>query len=181
MMSLHGLSRDAWKRYSSGGSWDYKIMAPGYKYNLTDIASAIGIHQLARAEQMRKEREALAHHYLEALSDTQEIELPPEDANRIHSWHLFPIKLRLERLSIDRDSFMEELKQNGVNCSVHWRPLHLHPYYQETFDWRPEDFPIATAVWKRLITLPIFPGMHNEEIEYVISTVKGLCRRYARV
>jgi perosamine synthetase len=180
MMSLHGLSRDAWKRYSTGGSWDYKIMAPGYKYNLTDIASAIGIHQLARAEQMRREREALAHHYLEAFSDTQEIELPPEDANRIHSWHLFPIKLRLERLAIDRDRFMEELKQNGVNCSVHWRPLHRHPYYQETFDWRPEDFPIATAVWKRLITLPIFPGMHDEEIDYVISTIKRLCRSFAQ-
>jgi perosamine synthetase len=181
MMSLHGLSRDAWKRYSSGGSWDYKIMAPGYKYNLTDIASAIGIHQLARAEQMRREREALAHHYLEAFADTQEIELPPENENRIHSWHLFPIRLRLERLTIDRDSFMEELKQNGVSCSVHWRPLHLHPYYQETFDWRPEDFPVATAAWKRLISLPIFPGMHDEEIDYVISTVKGLCRRYARI
>jgi perosamine synthetase len=179
MMSLHGLSRDAWKRYSSGGSWDYKIMAPGYKYNLTDIASAIGIHQLARAEQMRREREALAHHYLEAFADTQEIELPPENENRIHSWHLFPIRLRLERLTIDRDSFMEELKQNGVSCSVHWRPLHLHPYYQETFDWRPEDFPVATAVWERLITLPIFPGMDNEEIEYVISTIKRLCRRFA--
>jgi perosamine synthetase len=181
MMSLHGLSRDAWKRYSSGGSWDYKIMAPGYKYNLTDIASAIGIHQLARAEQMRREREALAHHYLEAFADTQEIELPPENENRIHSWHLFPIRLRLERLTIDRDSFMEELKQNGVSCSVHWRPLHLHPYYQETFDWRPEDFPVATAAWKRLISLPIFPCMHDEEIDYVISTVKGLCRRYARI
>jgi perosamine synthetase len=179
MMSLHGLSRDAWKRYSSGGSWDYKIMAPGYKYNLTDIASAIGIHQLARAEQMRREREALAHHYIESFSDTEEIELPPEDANRIHSWHLFPIKLRLERLAIDRDRFMEELKQQGVSCSVHWRPLHLHPYYQETFDWRPEDFPVATAVWKRLITLPVFPGMHNEEIEYVINTIKRLCRRFA--
>jgi perosamine synthetase len=75
---------------------------------------------------------------------------------------------------------MEELKQNGVNCSVHWRPLHRHPYYQETFDWRPEDFPIATAVWKRLITLPIFPGMHNEEIDYVISTIKRLCRSFAQ-
>ena len=144
LMSLHGLSQDAWERYSGGSSWDYRIIAPGFKYNLTDIAAAIGIHQLARAEEMRREREGIARFYLEAFADVDEIELPPEDANRIHAWHLFPIKLRLERLSIDRNQFIEELKKAGVGCSVHWRPLHLHPYYQETFGWREEDFPVAT-------------------------------------
>ena len=179
LMSLHGLSHDAWGRYSAGGSWDYKIIAPGYKYNLTDIAAAIGVGQLARAERMRREREAVARYYMEALADVEEIELPPEDANRVHSWHLFPVRLRLEWLAIDRDTFIEELKRSGVGCSVHWRPLHLHPYYREVFGWRPEDFPVATAVWERLVSLPIFPGMRKTEAEHVIRTVRNLCARYA--
>jgi perosamine synthetase len=180
VMSLHGLSQDAWKRFSKGGSWDYRILAPGFKYNLTDVAAAVGIHQLARAEQMRKEREAVARRFLEALADTDELELPADDENRIHSWHLFPIRLRLDRLSIDRNTFMQELKARGVGCSVHWRPLHLHPYYAETFGWRPEDLPAATAVFDRLISLPIFPAMREEEIAGVVDTVRGLCRENRR-
>jgi dTDP-4-amino-4,6-dideoxygalactose transaminase len=175
VMSLHGLSQDAWKRFSKGGSWDYRILAPGFKYNLTDVAAAIGIHQLARAEEMRQGREAVARRFLEALADTDELELPADDENRIHSWHLFPIRLRLDRLSIDRNAFMQELKARGVGCSVHWRPLHLHPYYAETFGWRAEDLPAATAVFDRLISLPIFPGMREDEIAGVVDTVRGLC------
>jgi perosamine synthetase len=178
LMSLHGLSQDAWERYSGGSSWDYKIIVPGYKYNLTDIAAAIGIHQLTRAEEMRLMREGVARCYFEALADVDEIELPPEDVNRIHAWHLFPIRLRLERMDIDRNQLIKELKQAGVGCSVHWRPLHLHPYYQETFQYRAEDFPVATKEWQRLLSLPIFPDMRKDEINYAVNTLKALCRRY---
>lgn len=180
LMSLHGLSHDAWGRYSGGGSWDYKIVAPGYKYNLTDIAAAIGIHQLERAEAMRLKREEIARRYLEEFSDLKEIELQHEDINRLHSWHLFPIRLRLPRLSITRNEYMEKLKEAGVGCSVHWRPLHLHPYYQETFGWKPEDFPEATSIWERLISLPIFPTMMDHEIAQVIDTVRSICALYSR-
>ena len=182
LMSLHGLSADAWGRFSTTGNWDYKIVAPGYKYNLTDIAAAIGIHQLGRAETMRRERESIALRYSEALAAVAEIELPPSADNRknLDSWHLFAIKLRLKRLKINRDAFMNELKSSGVGCSVHWRPLHLHPYYQKTFGWRAKDFPIATAQWKRLISLPIYPGMNEGEIEHVINTVKRICKSNAR-
>lgn len=180
LMSLHGLSQDSWLRYSGAGSWDYKIIAPGFKYNLTDIAAAMGIHQLERAEKMRQRRESLAGLYMKSLADVEEIELPPDDADRIHSWHLFPIKLVLERLAIDRNAFIEELKQAGVGCSVHWRPLHLHPYYETTFGWKPEDFPVATAVWKRLVSLPIFSAMKDDEAEYAIRTIKDICARHAR-
>jgi dTDP-4-amino-4,6-dideoxygalactose transaminase len=180
LMSLHGLSRDAWDRYSSGGSWDYRITAPGFKYNMTDIAAAIGIHQLARAEEMRGKRELITAAYWDAFSGVEEIELPVGDSNRIHSWHLFPIRLRLTRLTIDRNEFIQELAQSGVGSSVHWRPLHLHPYYQESFGWQPEDCPVATETWRRLVSLPLFPGMREEEIEHVIHTVKLLCARYAR-
>jgi perosamine synthetase len=180
LMSLHGLSADAWGRYSTNGKWDYKIVAPGYKYNLTDIAAAIGLHQLERAESMRRERERIARRYHDSLAGVSQVELPPVDENVIDSWHLYPIKLRLRRLRITRDVFMDELKREGVGCSVHWRPLHLHPYYQKTFGWRPQDFPIATAQWKRLISLPIFPGMRDDELAHVIDTVKRICARNAR-
>src|SRR6185436_7025553 len=168
-------------RYTTGGSWDYKIIAPGYKYNLTDIAAAIGIQQLARAEEMRRERETIARWYMEALAEVEEIDLPHEDVNRLHSWHLFPIRLHLERLAIDRNEFVDELKRSGVGCSVHWRPLHLHPYYQETFGWQPKDFPVATALWERLVSLTLFPGMRHDEVDRVIRTIKSLCARHASV
>jgi dTDP-4-amino-4,6-dideoxygalactose transaminase len=179
-MSLHGLSHDAWNRYSGVASWDYRILAPGYKYNLTDVAAAIGLHQLARANDMRRRREVIATRYREALAGVDEIEMPPADKNRIHSWHLFPIRLRLQRLSISRNAFMDELKHAGIGCSVHWRPLHLHPYYQETYRWCPEDFPVATALWERLISLPIFSAMESDQVEHVIDTMKHLCARHAR-
>lgn len=179
LMSLHGLSQDAWDRYSGGG-WDYKIVAPGFKYNLTDIAAAIGIHQVARAESMRQEREAVALFYKDSLSDVEAVELPPEGENHIHSWHLFPIRLRLDRLSITRDEFIRLLKQEGVGCSVHWRPLHQHPYYQGAFGWSPDEFPNATEVWQRLVSLPIFPGMADGEREHVPRVVRRLCEQNAR-
>jgi perosamine synthetase len=179
MMSLHGLSHDAWKRYS-GGSWDYRIIAPGYKYNLTDVASAIGVHQLRRAEQLRLQREAIAEAYFAEFAGLEQVELPVRPVNRIHSWHLFPIRLRLERLSIDRGQFIEHLKSAGVGCSVHWRPLHLHPYYAETFGWTAELFPVATSLWQRVVTLPLFPGMTDDERKHVTTVVRGLCQQYGR-
>ncbi len=175
MMSLHGLSHDAWGRYSGGGSWDYRIVEAGYKYNLTDIAAAIGVHQLARAEEMRLERESLARWYGEALGDVAAIELPNVPENRIHSWHLYPLRLRLERLSIDRNAFFAAMREAGVGCSVHWRPLHLHPYYSERFGWTPDLLPVATKLWERFISLPLFPGMREDERDYVVEVVRRIC------
>ena len=176
LMSLHGLSSDAWNRYGSGGRWDYRIVAPGFKYNLTDLAAAIGLHQLARAEEMRRRREQIAAEYRAALSAVDEIELPGDDPDRVHAWHLFPIRLRLEALSVSRDRFIEELKAEGIGCSVHWRPLHLHPYYEEMFGWTADAFPVATALWPRLVTLPLFPAMKPAEIARVVDVVRKLCR-----
>jgi len=179
LMSLHGLTHDAWGRYSGNGSWDYKIIAPGYKYNLTDIAAAIGIHQLAKADAMRRERVVIARSYRHALGDVEGIEIPPDDPNRINSWHLFPLRLNLGKLLIDRDQFIQELKRAGVGCSVHWRPLHLHPYYLDVLGSHAKDFPAATSLWQRSISLPIFQGMRDDEVEHVISTVKSICERHA--
>ncbi len=180
LMSLHGLSRDAWKRFTENGNWDYRIITPGYKYNLTDIAAAIGIHQLARAEEMRQQRERIAELYLSEFAGIRELELPPTDKNRLHSWHLFPIRLKLENLSIDRNEFIEELKRHGIGCSVHWRPLHLHPLYAKRYGWREKHLPNATKVWSQLVSLPIFPSMTGAEINQVINIVKNLCQAYSK-
>ncbi|MBX7167433.1 MAG: DegT/DnrJ/EryC1/StrS aminotransferase family protein [Pirellulales bacterium] len=180
IMSLHGLSKDAWGRYSGGGTWDYRIVAPGFKYNLTDVAAALGIQQLHRAESMRVRREELALQMIDALADVEELELPPVVANRIHAWHLFPIRLRLERLRINRHEMMEELRTRGVATSVHWRPLHLHTYYEQTFGWLPEQLPQATAAWQRLISLPLFPEMRPDEVEHVVRVVRDTLRAFRR-
>ena len=173
-MSLHGLSHDAWKRYSGGSQWDYRIVAPGYKYNMTDVAAAIGVHQLHRAEVLRAERESVAHFYLDAFANLDELDLPADPADRLHSWHLFPIRLSHEKVGFSRNTFIDRLREAGVGCSVHWRPLHLHPYYQEVFGWQPESFPVSTEVWERLVSLPLFPGMQQEEQAYVVEVVHRL-------
>jgi dTDP-4-amino-4,6-dideoxygalactose transaminase len=175
LMSLHGLSRDAWKRYSEDGSWDYRITEPGYKYNLTDIAASIGIHQLDRAGEMRRRREEIARTYLRKFSNIEELRLPPDDETRLHSWHLFPVRLNLAEFSISRNAFIEELNRRGVGCSVHWRPLHLHPYYSEELGWHEKHLPVATRLWTQLVSLPIFSSMTAEEIDYVAETVESIC------
>ena len=180
LMSLHGLSRDAWNRYSGSGSWDYQIVAPGFKYNLTDIAAALGIHQLARAEAMRDARESISLKYTNELRSVAEVETPCVGDNIRHSWHLYPIRLNLDRLSVNRNTFMEALQKKGVGCSVHWRPLHLHPYYGETFGWMPDDFPVASREWERLISLPLFPSMTTSEIDHVVESVASICAAYRR-
>jgi perosamine synthetase len=179
-MSLHGLSHDAWNRYGKGGQWDYRIIAPGYKYNLTDVAAAIGIHQLARAELMRQQRERIATIYTDELERCDALECPPSPANRVHAWHLYPIRLRLDRLRIGRNEFIEELRGAGVGCSVHWRPLHLHPYYQERFDTTEGTCPTATEMFGRLISLPLFPAMTDMEIAHVVAAVTHVAERFAR-
>ena len=173
-LALHGLSRDAWGRYTAKGAWDYRILAPGYKYNLTDIAAALGLHQLARAEAMRRDRERIAHGFLERLGDLDALEMPPNPPDRVHSWHLFQIKLHLDRLNLDRDAFLDALRARGVGFSVHWRPLHLHPYWSEAFGWSAEHLPVASKVWRRTISLPIFPAMRQDEIDAVVRAVRAI-------
>jgi perosamine synthetase len=179
-MSLHGLSHDAWKRYSGNSAWDYRIVAAGFKYNLTDIAAALGLCQLRRAEAMRCRREAIAREYLAAFAGLETIETPLDPENRLHSWHLFPIRLRLDRLRIDRNAFIDEIRARGIGCSVHWRPLHLHPYYEESFGWRPEHLPVASREWPRLVSLPLFPDMRPEEWQHVTNVVRQVCEENVR-
>lgn len=181
IMSLHGISRDAWKRFTGEGSWYYEIIAPGYKYNLTDIASAMGIHQLRRSDDLHAKRMALAARYREVLGDLEEIQLPIPRPDRIHSWHLYVVRIKPGILSIDRAEFVERMKQAGIVCSVHYLPLHMHPYYREKFGYRPEDLPNMAGVYPGIFTLPLFPDMTDEEFNHVCKTVRGLVMEHRKL
>jgi perosamine synthetase len=175
IMSLHGISKDAWRRFTAEGNWYYEILRPGYKYNMTDIAAALGLHQLRRAEDFRDARQRCAGWYDQALAEIDAVELPPPAADNVtHAWHLYPIQLRLERLSIDRGEFIRQISAAGITTSVHWMPLHMHPYYRETFGYQPEDYPVAHAAFHRLISLPIYPRMTQEQVQRVAATIRRI-------
>lgn len=174
LMSLHGMSKDAWKRYTSAGSWYYEVVAPGFKYNLTDIASAIGRVQLARAQELWQQRRTIVAQYREALADVPGLELPVEQPDRKHSWHLFSIRLDLDVWSAGRDAFIEGLKQRGIGASVHWQPLHMQPYYRDLYHLKPDDFPVARSLWPRLVSLPLFPGMTKEDVDAVAGAIRDI-------
>jgi perosamine synthetase len=180
MMSLHGISKDAWKRYTAEGSWYYEVHSPGFKYNLTDLAAALGLVQLTKCERFREERKRIAATYDAAFADLAAVERPTVLSNREHAWHLYVIRIKPERLRIGRNEFIEELKQKNIGTSVHFIPLHLHPFYRDTFGYKPDDFPNATASFDRIISLPIFPGMRGKQIERVIDAVTDIARGHRR-
>ena len=180
MMSLHGISKDAWNRYSSEGSWYYEVFFPGYKYNMTDIAAAIGIEQLKKCDRFWETRRSIAATYDEAFADLPEIRTPVCHPDRQHAWHLYVIQLELDRLTINRNEFIEALKQANIGTSVHFIPLHLHPYYQKTFGYTPGDFPNANDVFHRIVSLPIFPKMAETDIREVIRAVRNIVKRHRR-
>lgn len=180
MMSLHGISKDAWNRYSSEGSWYYEVFFPGYKYNMTDIAAAIGIEQLKKCNRFWEARRRIAAAYDEGFADLPEIRTPVCHPDRQHAWHLYVIQLELDRLTINRNEFIEALKQANIGTSVHFIPLHLHPYYQKTFGYTPGDFPNANDVFHRIVSLPIFPKMAETDIREVIRAVRNIVKRHRR-
>jgi len=175
MMSQHGVTKPGWSGLENHGSWYCEIAAPGYKYNLTDVAAAIGCVQLEHADQFFQQRSMVAAMYAERLAPYEEfLELPVELNHRQSSWHLYAIRLRLDRLTIDRAAFMNRLKQAGVDCTVHWMPLHLHPYYRKTYNFQPSDYPVASAEWLRLVSLPIYPSMNEDEVSYVCESIGAI-------
>jgi dTDP-4-amino-4,6-dideoxygalactose transaminase len=180
LMSLHGISHDAWKRYTAEGSWYYEILYPGYKYNLTDVAASLGIQQLKKCDRFWELRQRCAAWYNEGFKDVPEVSVPYVMPDVQHAWHLYVIQLNLERLRVSRNAFMELLKQENIGASVHFIPLHLHPYYRDTFGHRPEDFPTASAVFARIISLPIYPKLTEADAQRVTDTVTRLVRQHRR-
>jgi perosamine synthetase len=180
IMSLHGISRDAWNRYASNGSWYYEIEDAGYKYNMTDIAAALGLVQLERAEELLAARREIAAAYSDAFRASAAADLLeiPEDADDgSHAWHLCIVRLALDRLTVDRAAVIAALRDDGIGSSVHFIPLHLHPYYRRRWNTRPEDHPVATREYERVISLPIWPGMSESDVQRVVVSLASILDR----
>jgi dTDP-4-amino-4,6-dideoxygalactose transaminase len=171
VIGLHGMTRDAWKRYARGGSWRYEVVMAGFKYNMTDIAAAIGIHQLARLESFHRRREEIAARYTEAFAEEPALEVPVRRAHVEHAWHLYVLRLRPDALRIDRDQFIEELALREIGTSVHFIPIHLHPYYRDKYGYVPERFPVAHGNFQRMLSLPLHPRLSDDDVADVIDAV----------
>lgn len=175
IMRLHGISGDAWKRYTSEGSWYYEVVNAGLKANMPDLLAAIGVVQLKKADAFHQRRRQISETYLHRLGKIDELEMPPTGgSDKAHSWHLFILRLRPSMLAINRSEMIRQLKESGIGTSVHFIPLHLHPYYQQTFGYSKGDFPQAEDAYSRCLSLPIYPDMSNYEVERVIATVEGI-------
>jgi len=173
-LSLHGLSRDAAQRYERGGSWRYEILAPGFKYNMTDLAAGIGLAQLRKLPAFQLRRRAIVDRYDRAFAGLDTLRTPVERPGCRSALHLYPIRLELERLSIDRDEVIRRLDVAGVGTSVHFIPIHLHPFYRDKYGFAPDDFPVAHDAFRRLISLPLNSGMQDEDVAHVIGAVRDV-------
>ena len=180
LLSLHGMSRDAWSRYDRGGSWFYEVIAPGFKYNMTDIQAALGLWQLRKLARFQERRRAVVRLYTEAFADQDALEVPVERSDVEHAWHLYVLRLREEALRIDRNVFIDELKQRNIGTSVHFIPIHLHPYYRDKYGYGPESFPVAYGNYRRMLSLPLSARVSDADAADVIAAVLDIVRRYRR-
>jgi dTDP-4-amino-4,6-dideoxygalactose transaminase len=181
LLCLHGISKDAWNRYSNHGNWHYDVAACGFKYNLSDIQSAIGIHQLRRIEKFTERRAFIARRYNEAFCGIPELELPPDHSNCRHAWHLYAIRLNLDRLSVDRDEFVRKLLAKNIGTSVHFIPLTLHSYFTPFANLPRNHCPKAAQLYLRLVSLPLYPAMTDEQVDYVIEKMLEVVASARRV
>jgi dTDP-4-amino-4,6-dideoxygalactose transaminase len=179
IMRLHGIDREVWDRYRTvGSSWRYAVVEAGYKYNLPDLAAAIGRAQLKKAESFRERRREIAGRYLEAFADCDFLHLPADDPE--HAWHLFIIRLDGQKLALERDGFAAGLQEAGIGTSVHYLPLHMMPYYRQRYGLSPEDFPRARNAYLQALSLPIYPGLSDEQVERVVEAVRSLGLRHLK-
>ncbi len=177
---LHGMNKEAWKRFTQAGSWYYEITSPGFKYNMTDISAAIGIEQMKKLDMFLARRREYALLYTEEFHVTEEISTPYVNPDSTHSWNLYSVLLDPSRLTISRDEFIEELKKYSIGASVYFLPLHMHPYYRDTYHFKKGQFPNAEWVYERILSLPLSPKMTEADVRYVAKTVKRLIHEYRR-
>lgn len=180
LMRMHGMNKDAWKRYTDACSWYYEVVAPGYKYNFTDIQASLGLAQLKKVFWMREERAKLAKLYDKYFKDSEFIKILTLKTDRVSALHLYPIRINHELLTIGRNQFIEELKNRGVGTGVHFMPVHQHIYYKETFNLNPLDYPVAEDAFPRLISLPLYPGMTEEDINKVVSAIFDITAKFKK-
>jgi dTDP-4-amino-4,6-dideoxygalactose transaminase len=179
-LSLHGMSSDAWRRYTARGSWYYEILEPGYKYNMTDVQAALGLCQLARADAFRESRARIAGAYERGFAGWDAVTVPSDFAQGRHAWHLYPIQIDPAALRIDRDRFIECLIEEGIGVSVHFIPIHYHPFYRERLGHGVGAFPVTEAYFSRALSLPIYPSMSDADVADVVLAVTKLLRYYKR-
>lgn len=179
-MRLHGMNRDVFHRTSSKlPFWYYEVVAPGFKYNMSDIAAALGIHQLQKAETFLQRRTDIATQYTQALLDLP-VRTPYCHHHNIHAWHLYVLQLQLEEINIDRNTFIDKMTEAGIGTSVHFIPLHLQPYWRDRYHFKPEDFPVALDVYERAVSVPIYPSMSDADVTRVIATVRSILNEAQR-
>ncbi|MEG0370972.1 MAG: DegT/DnrJ/EryC1/StrS family aminotransferase [Clostridium sp.] len=180
IMSLHGMSKNAWNRFGKGGSWSYDILYPGYKYNMTDMQASLGLCQLNKIQSMQDIRKEYADIYNDAFGKLQEIITPCEIEGNRHAWHLYVIRIKEEMLTIDRNKFIDCLADENIGTSVHYTPVHLHPYYEEKFGYKYGDFPIAEKVFESMISIPLYPSMKKQDLEDVINAVTRIVEEHRK-
>ncbi len=178
--SLHGMSRDAWKRYSAAGSWYYEVVLPGFKCNMTDIQAALGLQQLHKLPQFQQRRREIVRQYQAAFAVMPELQTPTERPEAESAWHIYALRLNLEQLRIDRAQFIQELTARNIGTSVHFIPNHLQPYYRDKYGYRAEDFPVAYREYQRLISLPLNLRLSDADVEDVIEAVKDIVEVFKR-
>ncbi len=181
LMKFHGMSREAWKRYESSGTPNYDIMLPGFKYNMMDIQAALGIHQLRKLDAFIARRTEIARFYNAAFADVEEVRTPglvPYEHR--HAWHLYTPLILVEKLAIDRDRFMEELKRENIGTGLHFKAVHHHPYYRETLNIAPGELANADYASDRIMSLPLFPRMSTDDARDVVAAVKNVIVRNRR-
>jgi len=178
MWGMHGISKDAWKRYSAEGSWYYEIKFPGFKYNMTDIQAALGLSQLEKLEDFQKKREKIVEIYHQAFKDIKEIIIPFVKDDVKHAWHLYVIRIVTDKLKISRNQFIEALRAENIGTSVHFIPAHLQPYYKETFRFKEGDFPNAENAFNQVISLPLYPKMSDKDVNDVIRAIMKITDYY---
>ena len=178
--SLHGMNRDAWKRYDKSGSWFYEIHDTGFKYNLSDVHAAIGLAQLKRCDEFMRRRSEIANAYNAAFKSEDGLQVPYVEPGVEHAWHLYVLRLRPERLKIGRAQLIEMLRERGIGTSVHCIPLHTMDFYQKTYGYRTGDFPVAEDIYNRCLSLPIYAAMSGDDVSYVIDNVRELIRENRR-
>jgi len=179
-VSLHGMTRDALSRYEKGGHWYYEILMPGFKYNMTDIQAAIGLCQLRKLQHFQQRRREVVTAYTRAFADDDALETPTERPEVEHAWHLYVLRLRPDALRIGRDQFIDELTRRNIGTSVHFIPIHLHPYYRDAYGWTPASFPVAYASYRRMISLPLNPRLNDQDVADVVTAVRDVTRTYRR-
>ncbi|HEY3379147.1 MAG TPA: DegT/DnrJ/EryC1/StrS aminotransferase family protein [Armatimonadota bacterium] len=180
MISLHGMSHDAWKRYDKGGSWFYEVVLPGFKYNMTDIQASLGIWQLKKLQSFHLRRQEVVRQYHAAFSAIEALETPTTRPYVDHAWHLYGLRLHPEQLTISRDQFIDELTARGIGTSVHFIPIHLHPYYHDKYNYTPEDFPVAFTNYQRILSLPLNPRLTDDEVTRIVGAVTDIVGRFRK-